>query len=169
MRPIPADFARQRERLGGITVLARHYKAAHKTIAKWIADLGLPPLGQVGFKRVPDDFRQMAPIMSKTSLESHYRASGKVINRWLCEAGVSAATRTRGFRLSKRGCDIPQAKRNTPSDLAADYLRRFGPVSKCNIGGRFSLTGDHYRVGNVVMTQMEIIEKADRMRGRENA
>lgn len=170
MRVIPADFTHQRERLGGVTLLARHYKAGHKMIARWIAELGLPPAPQPGFKQVPSDLSQVAPTMTRAQLARHYRSSDKVISRWLCEAGISPKSNRRTyFKLSKRGADIPPARRETPSDLAADYLRRFGPVSRCYASGAFSLTGDHCRVGNIILTRTEIIQRAEWMRQREAA
>lgn len=75
----------------------------------------------------------------------------------------------RGFRLSKRGADIPPARKEAPADLAADYLRRFMPVHRCGPTGRFLMNGGHFRVGNLVMTPAETIAKANKMREKENA
>lgn len=109
----------------------------------------------------------MAPTMPKKTLMAHYHVSQKVIDRWICEAGV-VAKQTKGtvFKLAAFKVDIPPPKRETAYDLAADYLRRFMPVSRCDLRGKFSHTGDYFRAGQNIYTFAELIEKAARMKAR---
>ena len=44
---------------------------------------------------------------------------------------------------------------------AADYLRRFGPVVRCDDKGRYSGNGTHWRRGASILMADEIIERAE--------
>lgn len=41
-RPIPADFAQQRARLGAVKKLRRHYNAGQEVVLRWLHESGLP-------------------------------------------------------------------------------------------------------------------------------
>lgn len=43
---------------------------------------------------------------------------------------------------------------------AAEYLRRFGPVVRCNEGGAYDPAGARWRRGSVVLSAAEIVERA---------
>jgi hypothetical protein len=55
----------------------------------------------------------------------------------------------------------------SPDGEAADYLRRFGPVYRCNSVGRPDIAGKFWRRGSAVLTSAELIERADYLRSRE--
>ena len=135
-------------------------------MGRWIKELGLaakinlpPPKPRL---IEPADFAELAPSMSKKSLGEYFNASQKVIERWLCEAGVSAKPRPPGSKMALQGwaSDIPPPRRESPEDIAADYLRKWMPVSRHTTKGLWF-------VGRVVLNSQELIDKASSKRNRE--
>lgn len=43
---------------------------------------------------------------------------------------------------------------------AAEYLKKYGPVTRCNEAGRFDPKGSMWRRGSTVLTDDEVIERA---------
>lgn len=119
-------------------------------------------------KPLPDDFRQIAPTMTKRELQLHYRVhwSG-TIDRWLAEAGVQARKFIpRANRLSLMGrpkAAMELKRQKTDYEIAADVLRRERfPVNRCNEDGSYNLNGKYWRVGRNIYTPEEMIQKAKR-------
>lgn len=119
-------------------------------------------------KPIPDDFRQIAPTMTKAQLRAHYDVhwSG-TIDRWLAEAGVTARKFIpRANRLSLMGrpkAAMELKRQKTDYEIAADVLRRERfPVNRCNEDGSYNLTGKYWRVGRNIYTPEELIQKARR-------
>lgn len=69
-RPAPDDFIKQRQTLGGQWKLAAHYRVSHRTVARWIAELGLPDLRQSEAHRARARLR-MPPNGSPTVARLH--------------------------------------------------------------------------------------------------
>lgn len=170
-REIPDDFAEMRAKLGGCSRLQVHYSASSRTIQRWLKTSGLPHIQVAPPYRgtpIPDDFRLQAPNMTRSQLMGHYGVTEGVVRRWEKKTGVKPlVARTTGFRFPKLNSDIPPPRRDTPQELAVEYLRRYMPVSRCSERGGFRLDGDHYRVGNTVMTPSAMMERASQMRAKE--
>lgn len=49
---------------------------------------------------------------------------------------------------------------------AADFLRKFGPVYRCDVRGRPLADGFFWRRGSAVLSDDELIERADWMRSK---
>lgn len=119
-------------------------------------------------RAVPDDFKKMAPLMTKSQLAKHYKVKWMgTIDRWLKEARVQArAYVPHANRLSKMGIVHRPAefvKRKDEFEIAADILRRERyPVNRCNENGGYNATGKFWRVGRNVLTNEQLIEKAER-------
>lgn len=165
IRPIPADFESNRDRMTR-RALEAHYSSSSRTVGRWIKELGLaakinlpPPKPRL---TLPADFAELAPSMSKKSLGEYFNASQRVIERWLCEAGVSAKPRPPWSKMAPQGwaSDIPPPRRESPEDIAADYLRKWMPVSRHTTKGLWF-------VGRVVLNSQELIDKASSKRNRE--
>lgn len=56
-----------------------------------------------------------------------------------------------------------QSRPQGSADMAADFLRKFGPVYKCSADGKADYKGKHYRRGAHILTPSEIVEKAKRV------
>ena len=153
IRPIPDDFVQNRARMTW-RALQAHYGAGSRTIERWIKELGLPAKANLPPPKprltLPADFAELAPSMSKTSLGEYFNASQKVIER--PPVGKMAL---RGW-----ASDIPPPRRESPEDIAADYLRKWQPVSRHS-------DGKMWFVGRLVLTSQELIDKAEAKRNRE--
>lgn len=85
-RPIPADFAENRDRMT-YAQLCRHYGAGKPTIGRWIDDLGLDRRSKK--RPIPADFAERCAQSAFVELVSHYRTHYNVIRRWLRETGLT--------------------------------------------------------------------------------
>ena len=125
---------------------------------------------------MPDDFRDVAPTMTKTAMTRHYATKIDTIKRWLAEADIEAAApvyvrppssakRFTGYK-HKFG-NTTQTRSMTAHDDAADILRRERfPVNRCDEKGAFAQAGDFWRVGWSVLTPDELMLRADKYRRR---
>lgn len=143
-----------------------------KRIAEWRSDfINNDPTykrSSHNAKPLPDDFRQVAPTMTKRELQRHYGVHWcGTIDRWLSEAGVQARKFIpRANRLSMMGrpkAAVEIKRQKTDYEIAADVLRRERfPVNRCNQDGSYNLTGKYWRVGRNIYTPEELIQKAKR-------
>jgi hypothetical protein len=171
--PIPDGFA---EFAAGkpLIDLAYHYGKCRRTIQRWRAQLGMPDRVERGApppsRPVPDSFALVAPGKSIKELCKHYTAGHRSIERWLKQTGIKRGTaRTATKRI---GGPNPLATLNpvghehrdfSVAGQAADFLRRLGPVVRCDAAGRFDPKGDHWRRGSgLPLTADEVIARATR-------
>lgn len=66
--------------------------------------------------------------------------------------------------MARKPDHTPQ-RPQTPSEIAAEYLRKYMPVHRCNECGGYMKKGLHWRAGSSVLTTEELIAKADKYRG----
>lgn len=171
-RHMPDDFLEMKPKFQSIRQMTRHWRASEKTIRRWIEESGVPHercINSPILRPVPDDFTTVCPTMTKAKLKSHYKTSDTVLERWCVETGAKPKTHRRGFFKMPRtgGQPIPPPKRENQYDLAAEYLRKFMPVSSCDCYGKWRLNGSHYRVGNTLMTPDEMMAKSEAKKDRE--
>lgn len=166
-RAMPDDFLDMHKAHKTVTALAKHYRANDKTIARWMDHHGISRAYKPAPMPIPEDFKMQAPIMPKAHLARLYGVSDKTIARWVQETGVYPPRgKQRGFRLPKLSTDIAIPRRETPEELAADYLRKFMAVSRCLPDGRWRKNGTHYRCGSVILDAAGLLGKADYYRRR---
>lgn len=112
----------------------------------------------------PEDFAEQARHMTRAALARHYGRDTHVIDRWRAETGavvrkpVIVASQDRGlsdmFRPWRDG---------SLAGRAADYLRKWGPVFRCDEQGHQTNAGTHWnRGGRTILTDAELIERAER-------
>ena len=192
-RPMPDDFATIAPTMTNVCLMA-HYGCGANLLDRWLKEAGV-----VRFKaeHIPDDFAERWKTSSQIQLARHYVRSTSTISAWVERLGLhrprgphivpkapaprpsrkrtsSVAVKSDPARLIK-----PDAFRTAPLDRvqrdmsdagqAADFLRRFGPVYRCDVRGRPLSDGFFWRRGNAVMTDAELIERADWMRERKAA
>lgn len=86
-RPVPADFAEMREKLGSSKNLQRHYRVGSLTIARWRKETGLPSLRQI--KPLPIDLAEMREKLgSIRKLAAHYGVSDHTVKKWMAKASL---------------------------------------------------------------------------------
>lgn len=166
----PKDFASQATKMT-VADLRRHYGVGEKRIKAWIVQTCAEPLKRK--RQLPEDFAELAPTMSKTALLKHYRCDWDTVTRWLAEANVQAMAYnpapppSRGFAFRGHGGQRVkmETRINTMFDDAADVLRRERwTVFPCGPTGKYMEKGLHWRVGNVICTPDELLQRADRVR-----
>jgi hypothetical protein len=74
----------------------------------------------------------------------------------------SIAVRGCGWGASGAGSTLVGGGVVSDATLAADFLRKFCPVTRCDAAGRFAHHGPHWRIGQLVLTESEIIARAAR-------
>lgn len=164
----PCDFvALARDRTSAD--LADHYGVSRSAIQEWARRSGVkfarPVVVRKGknLRPVPDGFLNLAPQMTRNALRRHFSSSIKTVDRWLREAGLQAKP-DHGLRLVP-ATDVPAPAR-TIHDHAADILRAFGPVYRCDERGRADHKGGFWRVGQVVVDGDELLARAERKKGK---
>lgn len=175
---IPADFAEQVDR-SNLSQLMTHYCVGEQRIKSWAKRAGIQIKMNLNSRRraMPDDFADMAPTMPKNGLMKHYRADITTIRRWIEESGVDAMVYTpppppprqaRGFVFGghARNQITRDLRQVTMYDEAADVLRHHFVVFRCDERGRADQKGEHWRLGNTLLTPDDLLQRADRYRRR---
>lgn len=183
-RPVPDDFAEVASRMTR-NQMAAHYGVSHSKLLKWRQESGIEPLPDMGKvagarREIPDDFAELAKTMTQTALARHYNVgNGNTIRRWIRDSGITPMKPARAggvkferqpykpipfFRCNPRsGMLQEQAKhRYSAEDAAADTLRRYAPVYRCNDKGAADINGKFWRMGNSLLTPAELLARAER-------
>lgn len=164
-RPMPAEYPAMRAK-HGIAYCTKHFGAGSRAVRRWEVELNGPPNPKMARNRpIPDDFDRVAPTLTRYGMVTRWATTYTTVDRWIAESGIRPA-KAATFNKDLRKRAIPPPARNTPCDIAAEYLRGFGPVSKCDSAGKFSLGGTHYRVGSRIVSRAELLTMAKEKRER---
>jgi len=132
----------------------------------------------------PADFAENWQKMSQRELVVLYSRSLRTIARWCDENNLY---RPKAYNISKPRVEKApkpvKAKKHakplkstylqtaapdrphvdpTPAGQAAEFLRQFGPVIRCNERGQYDPAGNRWRRGAFLLTADEIIQRAQR-------
>lgn len=141
---------------------------------------GTEPVGQYALRPMPDDFEAVA-AMPVYKLMRMFRARRETIQRWIRACGIEPIAYApppgqRKLRASRTGggmranlkavgaINLATVRNWSDADDAAAKLRKFGPVHRCDEQGRFDIAGHFWRAGWAILTDAEIIERANRRR-----
>lgn len=176
-RLIPADFTEVAPTMC-VNALAKHYRADDKTIKRWLSQTGIcAAQGNQGGRRgtpPPLDFAEIAPTLGLVALSKHYGISHKTIKRWMNETGVKAKPHVphersqpkrkfnRVVRIRPGDFQISRTRVTTIYEDAANVLRAYTAVYRCNERGGFDVKGKFWRAGNIILTPDELLERAAR-------
>lgn len=187
--PPPHDL-REMAKAMNKTMLRQHYGIGEDRLETWLRETGVVPAKGLCIRRrhLPDDFAEIAPSMSQMALSKLYKVDWTTIKRWKEEAGVETMDpnelRRRNLRrepqqnnrlpshsfVFKGSSAIPVVRDSrlfTLYDQAADELRRNRwAVHRCDDRGRYCEKGKLWRVGNVICTPDELLQRAARYRNR---
>jgi hypothetical protein len=141
---VPTDFA---DRFAASTIdeLRAHYRRGWVTISRWIKEAGLSRPAPI---KKPAPAKAMKP--DKAMPVAFLRAAPEVTR---VRHARPNAYQTAALNVVVR--DMSEAGR------AADYLRRFGPVVRCDERGRYNENGTHWRRGSTILTAADVIERAE--------
>lgn len=131
-----------------------------------------PPRGQTP---APADFADRAADMTLAQLVAHYGRSDWLVRQWLKAKGLRAvsavpvrkprgpgSTGWKSFGQRAAGDWTKQfdASDSSRAGMAARFLRRFGPVYRCDAGGKPLPDGFFWNRGGFVLSDEEVIERA---------
>jgi len=181
VRPVPADFAEHATRETRDQLRAR-YGVGHHVLGQWCAAVGRAPM-QAGThaKARPADFADKHGQMTVADLCAHYAAGKATVRRWASELALrkqpfgtgrpkgSKSVTTAKLLPFHKPAPVPLMRDLSVAGQAADYLRRLGPVIRCDAAGKYDPAGSHYRRGSTVLTAGEIIARAERLGWRQAA
>lgn len=173
LRPVPDDFL---EVAPGKPQnwLKQYYRTSLKCVIRWQQETGvmkctgsLPPPKPK--REVPDDLAEVARSRYLHEIVKYYRTSEKVLRRWMKETGIKPGKRLSANLLERAGqpwvSKLTDMRQKNIYDDAADELRRHRwIVYRCTHKGVYARKGDYWRVGQIVCTPDELLERADRAR-----
>lgn len=166
MKPVPNDFAEFAATLTNAD-LGEKYGAGKKLISRWRREASVPASHKGGgvMRPLPPAFTDIAPTMTRNGLRLHFGCSLDTVDRWCRVAGVRAARAApQRFVGRKANPSKPHsAPDSSPASRAADYLRRFGPVIRCDDAGVFDSSGGHWRRGSAILGPQDVIDRASRL------
>lgn len=128
--------------------------------------------GYLGLKRsCPDDFLGVLHRLGSQGAAKHFNASLSTVTRWRRECGMVLHERARRaphpgpmFKARQGFLIIDRPQRDMSlAGQAADHLRQFGSVYRCDANGKASPKGTHWRRNNAVLTDAEIMARAERL------
>lgn len=174
LRPVPSDFL---EFAPGKSTkqLKEYYKVSVRVIVRWRKETGVPGAAMspppLRHRPLPDDFEEQCLRKTKGQLILHYKTNRDVVTRWLTETGFEPRIYSGVGQISKMGrykpCQVVQFHTKSMMDEAADILRRERwIVFRCNRKGEYAQAGEWWRVGNVICTTDELMQRADRYRSK---
>ncbi|MES3054926.1 hypothetical protein O6V14_04720 [Sphingomonas faeni] len=181
-RPIPCDFA-QHAAVEHTAELCKRYGVGKDQIRTWRDACGLPALLATAHNKggrprgeMPESFAVDAGRMTQRELAAKYHAAPQTIRRWQRAIGIVFQSGRAGVNVARANTAKPahlvrNAYQTTPVDravkdgsragMAADYLRKFGAVYRCTPMGGADLKGSHWRRGSAILTDAEIVERAE--------
>lgn len=161
-RPCPPDFAALAPGMFHKNLMA-HYGAGTDTVRRWAVECAVrigANADRSKLRQLPDGFALVAPTMTIKELRLRFHACHAVIYRWLEDAGVKARKTT---HWNQPGSNVRRVtKDGSRTGIAAEYLRRFGPVYRCNKIGGPDTKGKLWRRGTAILTDDELIDRAQR-------
>lgn len=150
-RPMPDTFPHDAAVMSA-TELAAKYKCNTGKVAEWRKECGV----------------NLSPDIAQAARREASRKA--VQTRWGDRAKPERITvkrpPPRPAASPKRAFEQPQ-RDMSPTGIAADYLKRFTAVIRCDVNGRPLPDGFFWRYGRVVLTDEQLIERAEEARERE--
>lgn len=129
------------------------------------------PCGYIGLKRgVPEDFADILRKFGSHGAARHYHASLGTVTRWRREIGMRPQERAR--RPSMSGTMRPRGFSERPLMIkrdftlvgqAAEFLRHYGSVFRCDAKGKPNATGSHWKRNFTILTDDELMSRAKRL------
>jgi hypothetical protein len=173
LRPCPEDFA-DHARETNAELISR-YRCTSRTIMRWREQVGIEPRNNDP-SPMPEGFTDAARRLTTEQLCERFGRSEWCIGRWRREAGIKPLRQARTFDFSgMTGNKLSVASQHHQRDMtiagqAADHLRRFAPVIRCNEQGHYDPTGHFWRRGSSTpLSAAEIIARAERQGFRPDA
>ena len=176
LRAIPSDFAEKAKTMCR-NQLVKHYRTSDKAVGRWADECGVHPL-KVMMRPAPDDWEQLCAKHTAAELRRLLKADIKVIKRWISETDIEPVPfdlksiippSRKPNTLKQMGTPHKAIIRDKPRSIwddAADVLRHYGPVYRCDENGKADQKGRYWRAGMAILTPDDLLSRADRYRRR---
>lgn len=176
LRAIPSDFAEKAKTMCR-NQLVKHYRTSDKAVGRWADECGVHPL-KVMMRPAPADWEQLCAKHTAAELRRLLQADIKVIKRWIKETEIEPVPfdrkgiippNRRPNLLKQMGTPHKAIIRDKPRSIwddAADVLRHYGPVYRCDENGKADQKGRYWRAGMAILTPDDLLSRADRYRRR---
>jgi len=158
LRKCPADFATVA--IGKTNdQLAVLYSCNKQSPARWRVECGLPAgPTRADRKQMPEGFAEFIKTHSVAEACKRFALHKDTARRFRNELGVPAARPMHLVRNAYQTTPVDRPPRDmSAAGQACDYLRRFGPVSRCDD------RDGYWRRGSAILTGAELIERAERL------
>ena len=160
--------------------LIAYFRIGEHRFASLVRSTGAKPVphqrGGKHFKSAPDGFAEAASTKTIRELALQFRAGRTAVRRWIAELGVTPAKRdyvkqvkapAKAIGANAIYRSLATTRTTTIYDDAADMLRRERwIVFRATENGKADPQGQWWRVGNVVVTPDELIQRAEKYRRR---
>lgn len=138
--------------------LCAKYGLCRKTCARYRQWCGYLPRRKP--TTLPDDFREVSRGKTITEIARHYGTDTKAVRRWYAKAGIKQFYRG-GYNIAP--APLLTKRDDSPAGRAVDEcLRRLAPTYRCDDTGRANPKGTYWRHGRVVLSDAEVISRAER-------
>lgn len=159
----------------------------NKVIIRWASKHGLGPWatapGPVSGLTIADGFQAFYAEHTQLETAQHFGVAPSTISKWAKHLGIKRyrpaapveqrPVQRRPARRSFRQAISASPSGNisptrvhldaSPASLAAEFLRRFGEVVRCNPKGDYDAKGTHWRRNRAVLTADEVMQRAARL------
>uniref|UniRef100_UPI0035CA7182 hypothetical protein n=1 Tax=uncultured Sphingomonas sp. TaxID=158754 RepID=UPI0035CA7182 len=159
-RIVPKDFGQHAELR--TEVLIARYTVGRATIARWRKEVGKPGRTTYTVRDLPDDFAELAPTLTLDEARARFGVANELLRRWEARTGVKLRRVRAPLPAGRLKMDRDNRRDMSRAGLAADFLRRLGPVFRCKPDGTPSEKGTHWRRGRYVLSAAEVIDRAER-------
>lgn len=170
-KPAPEGFTDDAKHMS-IRSLAAKYNLNQKTISRMIKALGIErsvPIIPRKRREAPEGFADAAKTMTLRELAERFSMSTKVASRIIRQMGIVRVPRPK-TRTANKGWIMSIENRSdadqSPAHVAANYLRKFDPVLRCNEDGKINPSGKYWHIRGRVVTGDELMEMAESKRER---
>lgn len=157
LKPIPADFDPSMP----IRSAMERYGIAKGTVLRWRKKRGAVPKPQ------PDAWSERELYLLRTNFNSMtYNQLCELLGR--SAASIKSKANSIGLKKASgnfsrdRGPRFDGQGAKGIADMAAQHLRRDGPVYRCDAAGKANPKGKFWRFGNITLTEEQMLAKAER-------
>ena len=178
-RPVPDDF-RGRAQSHGFNDNMGFYGCGYETLQRWYAETGLPKVRSKREKGLaaPEGFEDFARSHSQRETMRHFGISRDMVRtfeakmdlkrvRFITAPTVPSAAPKFIKPNAYQTAPVNRVQRDmSAAGQAADFLRKFGPVYRCDVKGAPLADGFFWRRGSAILSDAELIERADWMRSK---
>jgi transposase len=173
--PLPADW-HQVAPGRSIPHLAAHYGVGRSTIIRFRTETGVegaPPHSPNSMADRFSDLAERAREMTLKQLAAHYGCQRGTVTKYLQARGLTARPPVRVTFVPNAYATAPVDRHQRDMTVAGravdECLRRFGRVYRCDAQGKPSPAGTHWNRNGFVLSDDEVIERAERLGWDANA